>query len=99
MVNKKLEQKGSSPLTHGIGIHSGPVVAANIGSPDRLAYDLVGDTVNLASRIQGLTKKFNADILISATTRACLTRNFAVEKLPSIKVKGKRNPMDIFKVL
>jgi adenylate cyclase len=99
VVNEKVEGQGSSPLTHGIGIHSGPVVAANIGSPDRLAYDLVGDTVNLASRIQGLTKKLNADILISATTKACLTKDFAVEKLPSIKVKGKRDPMDIYKVL
>ena len=99
VVNEKIEGQGSSPLAHGIGIHSGPVVAANIGSPDRLAYDLVGDTVNLASRIQGLTKKFEADILISATTKACLTKHVAVEKLPSIKVKGKRNPMDIFRVL
>jgi len=99
VVNKKLERQACSPLGHGIGIHSGPVVAANIGSPDRLAYDLVGDTVNLASRIQGLTKKFNADILISATTRGCLAKNFAVEKLPSIKVKGKSRPMDIFRVL
>jgi adenylate cyclase len=99
VVNKKLERQGSAPLSHGIGIHSGPVVAANIGSPERLAYDLVGDTVNLASRIQGLTKKFNADILISATTKASLTKNFAIEKLPSIKVKGKSEPLDIFRVL
>jgi len=99
VVNKKIERQACSPLEHGIGIHSGPVVAANIGSPDRLAYDLVGDTVNLASRIQALTKKFNADILISATTRACLAKNFAVEKLPSVKVKGKSRPMDIFRVL
>jgi class 3 adenylate cyclase len=99
VVNKKLERQGSFPLSHGIGIHSGPVVAANIGSPERLAYDLVGDTVNLASRIQGLTKKSNADILISATTRASLTKNFAIKKLPSIKVKGKSEPLDIFRVL
>ena len=99
VVNEKLERAASSPLAHGIGIHSGPVVAANIGSPDRLAYDLVGDTVNLASRIQGLTKKFKADILISATTKAALTKNFAIKKLPSIKVKGKTEPLDLFRVL
>ena len=98
VVNEKLAQKGYEPLSHGIGIHSGPVVAANIGSPDRLAYDLVGDTANLASRIQGLTKQFEADILISATTRAVLG-DISVEKLPAIKVKGKKEPVEIYRVI
>jgi len=99
LVNEKLVRQGYMPLSHGIGIHSGPVVAANIGSPDRLAYDLVGDTVNLASRIKGLTKQFNADILISATTRARLKGDISVERLPAITVKGKRDPVEIFKII
>ena len=99
VVNKKLEQQGYVSLKHGIGIHSGPVVAANIGSPNRLAYDLVGDTVNLASRIQGLTKTFAVDILISATTRMGLGHDFAVEKLPATTVKGKKEPVEIYKIL
>lgn len=99
VVNEKLARQGYKPLSHGIGIHSGPVVAANIGSPDRLAYDLVGDTVNLASRIQELTKKFHADILISATTRSRLKIDFTLEKLPAITVKGKRDPVEIYRVI
>lgn len=99
VVNEKLARQGYGPLSHGVGIHSGPVVAANIGSPDRLAYDLVGDTVNLASRIQGLTKQFKTDILISATTRGRLKGDISVEKLPAITVKGKREPVEIYRVI
>jgi adenylate cyclase len=64
-----------------------------------LSYGLVGDTVNLASRIQGLTKKFNADILVSAQSRARLADEFAVEELPDTLVKGKNSPTGIYKVL
>jgi len=99
VVNEKLKRQGYGPLKHGVGIHSGPVVAANIGSPNRLSYDLVGDTVNLASRIQGLTKTFATDILISATTRTSLGDDFEVEKLPTTTVKGKKDPVKIYKVL
>ena len=53
LFNRRLEGQGRPPLAHGIGIHTGTVLAANIGGGDRLSYALVGDPVNLASRIQG----------------------------------------------
>ena len=99
VVNKRLEGKGHVKLKHGIGIHSGQVVAANIGSPDRLSYDLVGDTVNLASRIQELTKEYVADIRISAVTRRFLFDDFPVKKLQPTFVKGKKDPVEIYGVL
>ena len=98
MVNAKLEKKNYRPLSHGIGIHTGSVVAANIGSADRMSYAMVGDTVNVASRIQGLSKELDTDILISETTQAMLSNDAVTVKLPAMKIKGKKEPVEVYKV-
>ena len=63
-----------------------------------MSYAMVGDTVNLASRIQSLNKKFGTDLLISATTVNRLSFSIAVEKVPATTVKGKREPVEIYKL-
>ena len=98
-LNQSLEKKGFSPFKHGIGIHTGAVLAGNIGSNDRISYALVGDTVNLASRIGGLTKKFSCDIILSQTTHDLLTGAFLTEQLSSVTVKGKKEGVMIYKLL
>jgi class 3 adenylate cyclase len=99
VVNATLVQQGYKPLRHGIGLHTGKVVAANIGSDDRLSYAMVGDTVNIASRVQGLNKTYSSEILLTATTRAGLHNgDFPIEKLPLTAVKGKRDPVEIYKL-
>ena len=95
-VNAELRQAGHPGLAHGIGINTGQVVAANIGSPDRLSYTLMGDTVNVASRLQQLNKEFNTEIIISGATRSRLNKEFPLEELPPTRVKGKSEAISIF---
>jgi len=89
----------SRPLRHGIGVHTGSVLAGAIGSRERLSYALVGDTVNLASRIQGLTKEVGGDILVSAVTARRLDGGVALEPLPARRVKGKTAEVEVFRVV
>jgi len=94
--NAARARSGKPPLRHGIGVHTGTVVAGNIGSSERLAYALVGDPVNLASRIQGLTKELAADVLVSSTTRDRLGDGLALRRLPAVKVKGREAEVEVY---
>jgi adenylate cyclase len=97
-VNHKLQQRNYEPLSHGIGIHTGQVLAANIGGLDRLSYAMVGDSVNVASRIQELNKNFGTDILISEATRVTIGKDFVLEELEATELRGKSEPIRIFAV-
>ncbi len=95
-LNKALDIEGVPPLQHGIGIHTGPVLAGNIGSPDRLSYAMVGTTVNLASRVQEVNKTFGTDILLTAQTQSALGGGFNVTKLQPVRVKGYSEPIELY---
>jgi adenylate cyclase len=93
-LNKQFEEEGWPTLQHGIGIHTGDALAANIGSPDRLSYLLVGDTVNLASRLQSLTKELGTEMIMSEITHDHLREgeldSITLELLENLPIKGKR---------
>jgi adenylate cyclase len=99
-LNGKRISKGEDLIEHGIGIHTGEVFAGSVGSQDRLVYAMVGDTVNVASRIQGLNKRFGTDILISHKTKERLkNKEFNLSSLGGSTLKGKTEEVEIYKVM
>jgi adenylate cyclase len=83
----------------GCGINSGPVVAGQIGSEERNNYTVIGDTVNLASRIEALNKPFGTDILVSQDTHAMIEGLYRFEPMKPIMVKGKEAPQQVYAVI
>ncbi len=84
--NREREAKGLPPLAHGVGVHYGPMVAGNIGTSERMQYTVIGDAVNLASRLESATKDTQVELLVSDT--AVRAAQAAGVPLPALKVHG-----------
>ena len=87
------------PLRIGIGLNTGPCVVGNMGSDFRFNYSVLGDTVNLASRLEGRTKDYRIPVVIGSRTAEGAKRKFAVMEIDLIMVKGKKQPEAMFTVL
>ena len=94
----ELVREGLPPLAVGIGIHRGPGLAGLVGSRERMEYAFVGRTVNLAARVQALTRTHQVDILVTEALRAELDTRFVLAPMPAEPVKGIAEPVVTYAV-
>jgi adenylate cyclase len=98
-LNEKWQSRGYQPIHIGVGIHTGEVVAGIVGSEGRKKFTFTGDTVNTASRVEGLNKDFSTGILITRETLESVDGKFNVRPCGQAKVKGRDKPVEVFEVL
>jgi adenylate cyclase len=95
-LNAQLRQQGLPEVSIGIGLHTGELLFGAIGSTRRLDYTVVGDTVNVASRIEGMTRSYPVEILLSDATRAAVGDAMPLYSIATVQVKNRTEPLRLW---
>ena len=98
-LQKKWAEEKFPEINIGIGLNTGPAVIGNMGSYERFDYTAMGDTINLGSRLEGLTKAYGVNIIASESTKNAVKDRFIFRKLDLVKVKGKNKPIIIYELV
>ncbi len=97
-INAQFRDRGWPEISIGVGLNTGLMNVGNMGSSFRMAYTVIGDAVNLGSRLEGLTKKYGVRLIVGETTRAAVPE-YAYRELDRVRVKGKAKPVAIYEPL
>ena len=95
-LNERWRNEGRMGLGMGVGVNQGEVIVGNIGSQERMDPTVIGDSVNLASRLEGLTRIYGVDILVGSTAAELVRDEFYLRSVARVQVKGKTKPVDVF---
>jgi adenylate cyclase len=98
-LNARWAEQGRPPLAMGIGINTGIMKVGNMGSSSRFDYTVLGDSVNLASRLEGLNKEYGTTLIVSKATLDQTGDTFHERFLDLVAVKGKKEPVEVFEIL
>jgi len=97
-LNRRWTAESRPTLAIGVGVNTGDMVAGNIGSESIMSYTVIGDAVNLGSRLESLNKQYGTSVIISDATRERLQGRYDIRALGDVVVKGKSQPVAIFEV-
>lgn len=98
-INENFRARGLPQIRTGVGLHYGQVVAGNMGHSERMEYTVIGDTVNLASRLEGMTKELGCDVVISEDLYQQVKDHVVVEPLKRLKVKGRDQEVLVYRLV